>query len=213
MLASAVGASATSASRRRRTWTSANASACSTSRRAGKVCGSRFVYLTGVGAISSWRSSTGPSAKSCVQGVQAYGGSRSRAAGHHGEVRVPAPRGEHAVCNIENGDLCLAGTAEILLGGVYMDEVVTEKELPIKMAAFSHCFRTEAGAATPPREACTACTSSAKTGVHHLPPRDNPRAFRDELISIEEECAPSSDSLQGARHVLRGPRRARLSQV
>ena len=35
----------------------------------------------------------------------------------------------------------------LLLGGVYMDETLREDQLPIKMAAFSHCFRTEAGAA------------------------------------------------------------------
>ncbi|KAI8471369.1 MAG: hypothetical protein J3K34DRAFT_417403, partial [Monoraphidium minutum] len=50
------------------------------------------------------------------------------------------------VYSIENSPLCLTGTAEVPLGGVYMDQVLSEKELPIKMAAFGHCFRTEAGA-------------------------------------------------------------------
>lgn len=40
-----------------------------------------------------------------------------------------------------------AGTAEVPLGGIYMDRILTEADLPIKMAAFGHCFRTEAGAA------------------------------------------------------------------
>jgi seryl-tRNA synthetase len=31
--------------------------------------------------------------------------------------------------------------------GVYMDKVLLEKELPIKMVAYGRCFRTEAGAA------------------------------------------------------------------
>jgi seryl-tRNA synthetase len=44
-------------------------------------------------------------------------------------------------------DLCLAGTAEIPLGGLYMDKVIEEADLPIRMVAFGHCFRTEAGAA------------------------------------------------------------------
>ena len=48
---------------------------------------------------------------------------------------------------MEGTDLCLAGTAEILMGGLYMDRIIEESSLPLKLAAFSHCFRTEAGAA------------------------------------------------------------------
>jgi seryl-tRNA synthetase len=43
--------------------------------------------------------------------------------------------------------LCLTGTAEVPLGGFYMDRILSEAQLPVKMAAFGHCFRTEAGAA------------------------------------------------------------------
>jgi seryl-tRNA synthetase len=50
------------------------------------------------------------------------------------------------VYSINNSNLCLTGTAEVPLAGVYMDKVVEEAALPIKMAAFGHCFRTEAGA-------------------------------------------------------------------
>lgn len=48
---------------------------------------------------------------------------------------------------VEGSDLCLTGTAEVPLGGIYMGKVIPEPQLPIKMAAFGHCFRTEAGAA------------------------------------------------------------------
>lgn len=48
---------------------------------------------------------------------------------------------------MEDSPLCLTGTAEVPLGGVYMDRILAEEQLPIKMAAFGHCFRTEAGAA------------------------------------------------------------------
>ena len=44
-------------------------------------------------------------------------------------------------------DRCLAGTAEIILNSLHSDEVLNEKELPIKYAGFSPCFRKEAGAA------------------------------------------------------------------
>ena len=57
------------------------------------------------------------------------------------------PRGsETNIYSIENTDQCLVGTAEITLGGIYRDTIIDESALPVKMAGFSHCFRTEAGA-------------------------------------------------------------------
>ncbi len=57
------------------------------------------------------------------------------------------PRGpETQIYKIENSNLGLIGTAEITLGGVLGDKILSIKELPIKLAGFSHCFRTEAGA-------------------------------------------------------------------
>lgn len=56
------------------------------------------------------------------------------------------PRGEETqVYSVENTDLCLIGTAEITLGGIYADTIIDEDQLPIKLAGISHCFRTEAG--------------------------------------------------------------------
>ena len=43
--------------------------------------------------------------------------------------------------------LCLTGTAEVPLAGIYMDRILPESALPIKMVAFGHAFRTEAGSA------------------------------------------------------------------
>jgi seryl-tRNA synthetase len=57
------------------------------------------------------------------------------------------PRGDETqIYSIENADVSLIGTAEIPLGGYYMNEMLEEKLLPIKFAGYSHCFRTEAGA-------------------------------------------------------------------
>lgn len=49
------------------------------------------------------------------------------------------------VYSIQNSQLCLTGTAEVPLGAVYMDQIIDEQQLPIRLAAFGHCFRTEAG--------------------------------------------------------------------
>ena len=58
------------------------------------------------------------------------------------------PRGpETQVYSIENSNLCLIGTAEITLGGLYSGETLSEEQLPMKLCGISHCYRTEAGAA------------------------------------------------------------------
>ena len=41
----------------------------------------------------------------------------------------------------------MTGTAEVPLAGIYMDRILPESALPIKMVAFGHAFRTEAGSA------------------------------------------------------------------
>ena len=44
-------------------------------------------------------------------------------------------------------DRCLEGTAEIILNSLHSGEILNERDLPIKYAGFSPCFRKEAGAA------------------------------------------------------------------
>lgn len=57
------------------------------------------------------------------------------------------PRGEETqIYSVNDTDLSLVATAEITLGGAMKDQTVDIKELPIKVAGLSHCFRTEAGA-------------------------------------------------------------------
>ncbi len=58
-----------------------------------------------------------------------------------------SPRGEETqIYSVADHDLCLIGTSEITLGGMYADTILSEDELPLKLAGVSHCFRTEAGA-------------------------------------------------------------------
>jgi seryl-tRNA synthetase len=59
------------------------------------------------------------------------------------------PRGgasfQSQVYTIEGTGQCLAGTAEVTLAGMLVNRTVLPGELPIRTAAFSHCFRTETG--------------------------------------------------------------------
>src|SRR3989344_6793889 len=57
------------------------------------------------------------------------------------------PRGPEAqIYTIEGEDLGLIATAEVTLAGLHADEILNEKQLPIKYVGVSHCFRKEAGA-------------------------------------------------------------------
>ncbi len=48
---------------------------------------------------------------------------------------------------IENTDFWLTPTAEVELHNLYRDETLTEEQLPVKVTAWTACFRSEAGAA------------------------------------------------------------------
>ena len=56
------------------------------------------------------------------------------------------PKFKEDLYKIENSKLYLIPTAEIPLINLYQDEILLEKELPLKLCAYSPCFRAEAGA-------------------------------------------------------------------
>jgi seryl-tRNA synthetase len=53
--------------------------------------------------------------------------------------------GEDEVYHLPKDDLFLVGTAEQSIGPMYQGETVNEENLPIRFAAYSTCFRREAG--------------------------------------------------------------------
>ncbi len=57
------------------------------------------------------------------------------------------PKGDEAqTYQIEGEDLGLIATAEVTLAGKNADEIISERDLPLKYVGYSHCFRKEAGA-------------------------------------------------------------------
>lgn len=54
------------------------------------------------------------------------------------------PQGEDDLYKTQDGDY-LAGTGEVATMSYYADEILEQSQLPIKMVAFSPCFRREAG--------------------------------------------------------------------
>lgn len=54
------------------------------------------------------------------------------------------PQGKEEIYSTED-DLYLSGTAEVPIMAMFKDEILTFQDLPIKLIAFSPCFRREAG--------------------------------------------------------------------
>ncbi len=55
------------------------------------------------------------------------------------------PHGEEDLYKTQDGDY-LAGTGEVATMGYFQDEIIPKEKLPLKILAFSPCFRREAGA-------------------------------------------------------------------
>jgi seryl-tRNA synthetase len=112
--------------------------------RAAKTSGSRFVYLTGPGAILEFALTR--------FAIDLLGGRGFTPVITPVLVRERAmygtgffPTEEREIYTIERDDLYLTGTSEVALAGMHADEIVDISELPLRYAGFSTNFRREAG--------------------------------------------------------------------
>ena len=97
------------------------------------------------------------------------------------------PRGEETqIYSVANSDLCLVGTAEITLGGLYADTILEEEQLPVLMAGISHCFRTEAGAAGRESKGLYRVHQFTKLEMFAITRPEDSDAMHERLLAIEE---------------------------
>lgn len=102
------------------------------------------------------------------------------------------PRGESSqVYRLHESDLCLVGTAEIALGGYYSQQIVDKAKLPIKMAAFSHCFRREVGAAGLTTKGLYRVHQFSKVEMFVIAHPDESDRILEELRQLEESMYAS----------------------
>ncbi|GER48500.1 serine--tRNA ligase [Striga asiatica] len=102
------------------------------------------------------------------------------------------PRGTNTqVYSIDGSDQCLIGTAEIPVGGIHMDSIIADSSLPLKYVAFSHCFRTEAGAAGAATRGLYRVHQFSKVEMFILCRPEESDSFHEELIQIEEDLFSS----------------------
>ncbi|ADN02877.1 serine--tRNA ligase [Spirochaeta thermophila] len=98
------------------------------------------------------------------------------------------PRGaESNIYTVEETDLCLVGTAEITLGGMYADEIIPGETLPLRFAGVSHCFRKEAGAAGQYSKGLYRVHQFTKVEMFVYCRPEESEGIHRELLAIEEE--------------------------
>ncbi|GAA2221993.1 serine--tRNA ligase [Streptomyces indiaensis] len=112
--------------------------------RGAKVSGSRFYFLTGVGALLEFALVNAAMAQATAAGftpmlTPALVRPQSMAGtGFLGQAAQD-------VYHLADDDLYLVGTSEVALAAYHMDEILDADRLPLRYAGFSPCFRREAG--------------------------------------------------------------------
>ncbi len=112
--------------------------------RGAKVSGSRFYFLTGVGAqleLALVNLAMEQAREAGFTQVIAPSLVRPRAMDGTGFLGQAADD----VYRIEGEDLYLVGTSEVPMAAYHSDEILDPTTLPLRYAAFSPCFRKEAG--------------------------------------------------------------------
>lgn len=100
------------------------------------------------------------------------------------------PRGDETqIYSVAETDLSLVATAEITLGGALKDQILDLKDLPLKFAGLSHCFRTEAGAHGRATRGIYRVHQFTKVEMFAFtaPDSDASNAVHQEIVDIEEE--------------------------
>ncbi|MEN0664280.1 serine--tRNA ligase [Caldifermentibacillus hisashii] len=115
--------------------------------RAAKVTGSRFVFYKGLGAkleraLMSFMLDLHTEQHGYTEMLPPYLVNRASLTGT-GQL----PKFEEDVFLVEKKDYFLIPTAEVPVTNYYRDEILSAKDLPAKFAAYSACFRSEAGSA------------------------------------------------------------------
>ncbi|KAK7410506.1 hypothetical protein VNO78_01330 [Psophocarpus tetragonolobus] len=95
------------------------------------------------------------------------------------------------IYSIDDSDQCLIGTAEIPVGGLHMDSILSDSLLPLKYVAFSHCFRTEAGAAGMATRGLYRVHQFSKVEMFIFCRPEDSEHYHQELIKIEEDLFSS----------------------
>ena len=95
------------------------------------------------------------------------------------------------IYNIKNTDLSLIATSEITIGGYHANDVLEEKQLPLKYIGISHCFRKEAGTYGQESKGLYRVHQFTKAEMYIICTPDKSEEMHQELLEIEKEIFKS----------------------
>jgi seryl-tRNA synthetase len=97
------------------------------------------------------------------------------------------PRGhETQIYSVEGSDVSMIATAEITLAGQHVDDIIEERDLPLRYAGLSHCFRTEAGSHGRASRGLYRVHQFTKVEMFAFTTPDESEGMHDEMVEIEE---------------------------
>jgi seryl-tRNA synthetase len=97
------------------------------------------------------------------------------------------PTDKHNIYAIPEDGLYLTGTSEVALAGFHMDEILEADSLPLRYAAYSTCFRREAGAAGKDTRGMFRVHQFDKVEMFVFCRPEESWAEHERLLAIEEE--------------------------
>jgi seryl-tRNA synthetase len=97
------------------------------------------------------------------------------------------PDTEQQIYRVGDDDLYLVGTSEVPLASLHAGEIVDAERLPLRYAAFSPCFRREAGAAGRDTRGIFRVHQFNKVEMFAFVAPDESAAEHERLLAIEEE--------------------------
>lgn len=103
--------------------------------------------------------------------------------------QLPDKEGQMYHANADN--LYLIPTAEVPVTNIYRDEILKETDLPIKMTAFSHCFRREAGSFGKDVRGLNRVHEFEKVEIIQLSHPDKSYEVLDEMVAHVEKLVNS----------------------
>ncbi|CAI2365143.1 unnamed protein product [Moneuplotes crassus] len=94
--------------------------------------------------------------------------------------------GQTYIIQDDNTELALIGTSEAPLAGMLANEILFQKDFPLKYAAYSHCFRKEAGRGAVAKGMYRLHQFSKVELFVYCEPHDSDKIF-DEMVNLQCE--------------------------
>src|SRR5439155_2223447 len=90
------------------------------------------------------------------------------------------------IYEIAADDLYLVGTSEVSLAALHADEILAERDLPLRYGGFSTCFRREAGAAGRDTRGIFRVHQFDKVEMFSFARPEDSTAEHERILSIQE---------------------------